>query len=105
MFIGRYILNGTRYTGLYYKNSVGYKEWHENTFSPLTENIEILDFKISGYNYRERKENLEELAKDWQLYFSDLPWSYGELAEIQTWFYKNAKRYGLLEEFKENCIC
>ena len=59
----------------------------------------------SGKTYAERKCNLEELAKDWQTNFAWLGWSYSELAEIGDFFYKNGKRYGLLREFKENCIC
>lgn len=30
--------------------------------------------------------------------------SYGELAEVQAIFERLGKRYGLLKEFKENCI-
>jgi len=101
MFIGKFELNNKVYNGLYYD----YKDWYEETFSPNCENIEILTFKISGNNYRERQSYLVELAKDWQLNFSYYEWSYGELAAIQNWFYENAKRYGLVKEFKENGIC
>ena len=105
MFIGSYILNGARYTGLFYANKHDFENWHKRTFSPSCKNIQVLDFKISGEDYLERKYNLVELAKNWQHNFADLPWSYSELAEIENWFYKNAKRYGLLEEFKINGIC
>ena len=101
MFIGKFELDNKVYNSLYYD----YRTWYENTFSVNSSNFETLDFKISGYNYRERKENLEELAIEWSLHFSNLSWSYSELAEIEDWFYKNAKRYGLLKEFKENGIC
>lgn len=104
MFIGYYELeNNESYFNIYYKNSGGYRQWQEETFNVY--NIEILDFKIIGKNYKERKNNLEELAKNWQLNFSWLDWSYNELAIISNYFYKNAKRYGLLKEFKENGIC
>ena len=105
MFIGKYELDGKEYFNIYYKNKYGYEAWQRDTFSPTTKNIEILDFKISGITYKDKKESLEELAIEYSLYFSQLSWSYGEYAEIENYFYKNAKRYGLLKEFKENCIC
>lgn len=105
MFIGYYELNGKENFSIYYKNANGFREWRKDTFSPTCNNISTLDFKIGGKTYQERKNNLEELAKDWQLNFAALPWSYGELAEIGDFFHRNGKRYGLLTEFKENCIC
>ncbi|MBQ6630722.1 MAG: hypothetical protein IJH55_01130, partial [Romboutsia sp.] len=69
------------------------------------EDIEILDFKIRGNNYKERKASLRDIAIDYQLNFASLSWSYGELAEICDWLYKNARRYGLVKEFKENGVC
>jgi hypothetical protein len=105
MFIGKYELEGKEYFAIYYKNKYGYDEWHKDTFSPTCENIETLDFKIGGKTYQEKKANLEELAKDWQYNFCSLSWSYGELAEIQGYFYENAKRYGLVKVFRENAIC
>lgn len=105
MFIGFYRLDGEEHFDIYYKCREGYEMWHSDTFSPNTKDIAILDFKIGGKTYQERKSNLEQLAKDWQLYFSSLSWSYGELYEIQNYLYENAKRYGLVKEFKENAIC
>ena len=105
MFIGVYELEGKQYFNIYYKCKEGYAAWHNDTFSPLCENIETLDFKISGKNYREKQASLEDLAKEWQLLFSQYAWSYGELYEINNYFYENGKRYGLLKVFKENCIC
>lgn len=105
MFIGKYELESKEYFNIYYKNKSGYELWNSDTFSPNTKNIETLDFKISGKDYREKQASLEDLAKEWQHNFSSLSWSYGELAEIENYFYENGKRYGLLKEFKENCIC
>ena len=105
MFIGRYEINGEPYFAIYYKNEFGYKAWFEDTWSPETENIEILNLEINGNNYTDRKNHLEDLAIKWQYDFATLDWSYGELALITEWFSKNAKRYGLLEEFRENGIC
>ena len=81
-----------------------WKEWHKNTFNPTVEIIGLLNFKISGKKYIEKQENLKNLAIEWQLNFSNYNWSYGELAEIYGFFEKNGRKYGLLKEFKENCI-
>ena len=108
MFIGYYELDIKEYFIIYfckYWGESGYKLWYEDTFSPLCKNIKKLDFKISGNTYKEKQESLRSLAIDWQLDFSYLGWSYGELATIQDYFYKNGKRYGLLSEFKVNGIC
>lgn len=103
MFIGYYELDNKEHFNIYFKNG-GWNLWFKDTFSPLCKNIKLLEFKIGGKTYQERKNNLVELAKDWQLHFSSLSWSYGELAEIENYLYENAKRYGLLQEFKENCV-
>ena len=105
MFIGYYELDGKKYFNIYYKNTCGYGEWQKDTFSPITKNIKTLDFKLSGKTYQEKQSSLRDLAIDWQLNFASLSWSYLELAEIQNYFLENGKRYGLLQEFKENGIC
>lgn len=104
MFIGVYKLEGKNYFNIYYKCKEGYDAWHSDTFSPCCEDVEILDFKISGKNYKERKASLEDIAIDWQLHFSQYSWSYGELAEIGSWFYEKAKKYGLIKDFEMNAI-
>ena len=101
MFIGKYEQNGEIFNNIYYN----WNAWQSDTFSPVTKNIELLEFKIGGKTYEERQNNLQQLAIDYQLQFSWLPWSYGELAEIQNYFERNARKYGLLKEFKENAIC
>lgn len=105
MFLARYDLNNETQFAIYYKNQYGYKQFFEDTFSPMSENIEVLDLKIKGNTYEERKSNLYDLAIDYQYNFAPLSWSYGELVEINDFFYKNGKRYGMLKEFKENAIC
>lgn len=105
MFLGRYELDGDLQFAIYYKNRYGYEQWCKETFSPTCENIEVLDFTIKGNTYQERKGCLEDIAIDYSNRFSSLSWSYGELATIGDFFYKNGKRYGLLEDFKENGIC
>ena len=105
MFLAKYDNDGETEFYIYYKNHNGYRQFFEDTFSPMLENIEVLDLKIKGNTYSEKKDYLEDLAKDYQYNFSSLSWSYSELIEIQDFFYKNGKRYGLLKEFKENAIC
>ena len=105
MFIGKYELEGKEYYAIYDNTIEGWEEWHKDTFSPLCKNIEVLELKIGGKTYEERKYNLEELAKDWQLNFCQYSWSYYELMLVQGFFYDNAKRYGLVKVFHENAIC
>jgi hypothetical protein len=64
MFIGYYELDRNEpYFNIYYKNASGYRQWHEETFSPYIENMDVLDLSIQGNNYAERKNHAEELAK------------------------------------------
>ena len=55
-------------------------------------------------NYQKQKEKARSKAVDWQLDFNDHNYSYGELAEFYDYFERLAKRYGLVKEFRENCI-
>ena len=100
MLLGIYKNNeGKTFTNLYYNWDL----WFKDTFSPTTEIVAKLLFKIEGKTYMKKKENLRHIA----IYFSCLDTitlSYRELAEINSFFEKNAKRYGLLKEFRENGI-
>ncbi len=53
-------------------------------------------------NYQERQEQIREEAITYT--YSDEAYSYGELADIQEYFRKMARRYGLTREFAENGI-
>ena len=55
--------------------------------------------------YQARKERARAEAQDWQNEFENHNYSYGELAAWQYHFAKLARRYGLVEEFRENAIC
>ena len=55
-------------------------------------------------NYKENKEKAREKAIEWQRDFENHNYSWGELAYYGAYFEKLAKRYGLVEEFKENGI-
>jgi len=54
--------------------------------------------------YAERKESARQKAIDWQIEASEKELSYAELAEAGNRFEKLGKRYGLLQEFRENGI-
>ena len=90
---------GKRQENLYFS----YDQYFRDTFSPATEIEAIINFKISGKTYQDKKESLIQIAKDFQ-YYDEGGLSYGELAEIYSFLEKNAKKYGCLREFKENCI-
>ncbi|MBO5918729.1 MAG: hypothetical protein J6Q14_08195 [Oscillospiraceae bacterium] len=87
-----------------------YRSWDEyysDTFSPDVEALMLLPFEIHGKTYAERKESLRNLAIDFQDADdgdADLWLSYGELSDIQDYFNRMGRRYGLLREFRENAI-
>ena len=100
MFLASYKQDKKQYNNIYYN----YDEFYKDTFSPKTQDINILSFKVSGKTYNEKKENARNNAINYQLNFSNLNWSYLELNMIESYFQKVGKKYGLLKEFKENCV-
>lgn len=54
--------------------------------------------------YKELKEKARQIAIDWQLNDGDFNYSYEGLSIVGDYFYKLGKRYGLLNEFRENGI-
>ena len=50
------------------------------------------------------KGEARQYAIDWQKWASNTSLSYGELAEYAGRFRILGKKFGLLKEFKENCI-
>lgn len=53
-------------------------------------------------NYQKQKERIREKAIS---FYDDFPvLSWGELHEWTNYFYRLGKRYGLLQEFRENGI-
>lgn len=105
MFLAKWNNDDKEEFYIYFKNSNGYRCFCKDTFSPLIENINVLDLSVKGKDYIEKQENLRNLAIDYQLNWACLSWSYGELIEIQEFFRRNGERYGLLKEFRENAIC
>ena len=88
--------------GIYYN----YEAYFKDTFCPDTRIIFTLDMSVSGRTYTERKADLESKAIDYSNNMSEIyPISQGEIAEIENFFATNGKRYGLLTDFRMNCIC
>lgn len=54
--------------------------------------------------YQRNKARAREKAQQWQYQFSENNYCYLDLANFSNYFFKLAKRYGLIKEFKENCI-
>ena len=100
MFFAKYITNNQERAELYHS----WEQYHHDTWNPLTKPIHLIDFRISGNDYKTRKQALQDIAIEWSncdssgLYMS-------ELNAIYDWFSTNAKRYGLLREFQENGVC
>jgi hypothetical protein len=68
----------------------------------------VLPFEIHGKSYAERKESLRDLAIDFQYNNdgdTDVQLSMGEWGAACDFFEENGRKYGLLREFRENCIC
>ena len=55
-------------------------------------------------NYQKAKARARDKAIEWQYDFHNHDYSYGELVYWQEYFERLAKRYGLVEEFRENGI-
>lgn len=61
--------------------------------------------------YQKNKDRIRQEAIDYSNQVGDYEWiandgiSYGGIAILQDYFYKQGKRYGLLQEFRENGIC
>ena len=55
-------------------------------------------------SYREKKAKIREEAIRWRHDFHKHNWSYSEVADKTAYFEKMGKRYGLIQEFKDNGI-
>ena len=55
--------------------------------------------------YQTKKEEMRQKAVEWQKSFAEgQEYSYAELAEWDDYFMKAARKYGLMDEFRENGI-
>lgn len=101
MFYASYIdADGQTVNNLYDRH----EDFHRDTFSPDCVILNVIDLKITGHGYQERKQSAEELAIEFS-HADTSGLSYYETWLIQTFFRGIGKRYGLLREFEENCIC
>lgn len=55
-------------------------------------------------DYQKGKAMAIDRAIEWQREASERQLSYGELYEMGNYWYKVAKRYGLIKEFRQNGI-
>ena len=60
--------------------------------------------RIKNMTYKEKKAEARQMAIDWQNKQATESSSYLEIVEQVEKFWKLAKKYGLLKEFKENGI-
>lgn len=89
------------YSGVVYS----YPELYEATYNPMVEwQIVVLDI-VSGKTYAEKKAFVHDLAVEWSHISGEVEMCYYDLCEIDEWFRKYGRRFGLMEGFKENCIC
>ena len=63
------------------------------------------DERVKKTSYSERKEAARLFAIDVQNIISENNFSYGEIADISDILHALGSRFGLVREFKENCIC
>jgi len=78
-------------------------------FNPYREQLLTFSLdRIHGKTYAEKKAYIQDKAVDFCHTDSDISGgglSMGEYIEVQSFFEKYGKRFGLLREFRENCIC
>ena len=63
------------------------------------------DERVKKTSYSERKEAARLFAIDAQNIISENNFSYGEIADISDTLHALGSHFGLVREFKENCIC
>ena len=59
---------------------------------------------MANMTYQQKKEAARQDAIDWQYEAAEQNPSYGELADATERFDRLGRRYGLLQEFRENGI-
>ena len=79
-------------------------EYHRATFDPEIETAALHPLAIHGRTYRDRQSSLRELAIDIQR-DDQGGLSWGECQALGNFFERNARKLGLLSEFRENAIC
>ena len=93
--------NGNENAGLYFGKE-GLQEFYRNTFIPNSQ-VHLMALSVKGKTYKEKKQAARDLAIEYSN--NSYPgFSWSECAIAVDFFEKIGKRYGLLEEFRENCI-
>ena len=112
MFYVSYIEpNGTAIQKIYH-NRWSSNLYFTDTFNPHAEGVTLVNFKLSGNTYQARKNALRGLIIDLENAFADfndldnikIGLSYSELADISNYIEEQARRYGLLTEFKQEGV-
>ena len=81
-----------------------WEDFHKATFNPEIEPICIIELGRVKGNYQDKKAAIEDKAIEYSN--NNYPGlSYNELSYIESYFETYGKRYGLLNEFRENAIC
>lgn len=100
MFFAKFVLNGQEHAELYTDPDKFYDDISDSS----VQIISFVNFSIFGKDYKSRKNWLYDVAVKWSNCDSEGLYL-DELCDIDAWFSQMGKRYGLLREFKENCIC
>lgn len=82
-----------------------YPEYHAATFNPEIEEICFIELgRLHGKTYREKQAAIQAKAIDYSNnQYPGLSW--GELSDIQEYFERYGRRYGLISEFNAEAIC
>lgn len=93
MILANYTYNGEKTAGLFRR------------MKDLPVDAEnVLRLVVSGRTYQEKKNALRDIAVEYSgMDASGLSWA--EIIAVQDFFTVAGRRFGLLDEFQENCIC
>ena len=78
-------------------------EYHAATFSPDCTVAACIPLQLHGSTYAARRESLRTIVQDIQR-ADNGGMSYSEAADMAEWLNTNARRYGLVNEFRDNGI-
>lgn len=77
-------------------------EYNRATWSPSIQTLEIYELKIYGKTYKDKKNYLQDLAINLQILLNDMSIDWYTYGIICDFFSRNAEKYGLIKEFREN---
>ena len=77
----------------------------KDTFNPECETLTTINFALSGYGYKKKKEAARNIAVEWSNIGDVSGLSWFDICHISEWFSTIGKRFGLLSEFRENGLC